>query len=258
MTFDYSVYSGAGNRFLLSCTDISNVESALHICRTLGLDGVLWVLPSDQADARLVIFNDDGSRPSMCGNGLRCTMAHVAALLSKKEIAIETDSGIYQGIVYSSDRVVVDMTLPSWQNRCCLLSHTLPELPSQVVCMHTGVPHLVVFVQDVSKIEMDVHGSFLRNHPDFAPDGVNVNFVQSLEQNRFLVRTYERGVERETLACGTGAVAVALTAFLYGHIEDTTAVIQTWGGEILIVSSCHERIYLEGAVVKEEHALLHI
>ncbi|EPP37785.1 Diaminopimelate epimerase [Chlamydia avium] len=247
------LYSGAGNRFILTTdTCLDQDHSFISIlCQEKQVDGILYILPSLCSDARLVIFNADGSRPSMCGNGLRCAMVHVSTLVSKKRISIETDIGVYSGIVYSSQRVFVDMTLPQWNYCCHQLSHTVPGLPTKVFFIHTGVPHLVVFVDNLSEIPVHVWGQFLRYHEAFSPEGVNVNFVQYLSNRECCIRTYERGLERESLACGTGATAVALVVSkCYGWQRGKIA-IRTWSDVILKVFLNHSRVYLEGPVEKE-------
>ncbi len=250
MIYKHSVYSGAGNRFILSetCPDITIIPS---LCKEYQVDGFLLVLPSSTADAKLIIFNDDGSRPHMCGNGLRCVVAHLSEVLKKDHISVETDSGRYSGRFYSWERVVVDMTLPDRNYTCHTLSHTLPGVPREVFSIHTGVPHLVVFVEDVSCVPVDLWGSFLRYHEDFLPQGTNVNFIQEIQTGEFQLRTYERGLERESLACGTGATAAALVVAQRYGLSNTQIPIWTWGDILIKISLEGDRVYLEGPVDKE-------
>lgn len=245
------IYSGAGNRFILSTEGSPDSNSICSLCREHQVDGMLCISPSSFVDARLVIFNADGSRPSMCGNGLRCAMAHVSTLVSKESISIETDSGVYSGIVYSFQRVLMDMTRAQWHYRCCQLSHTITGLPKTVFYIHTGVPHLVVFVDDVLQIPVYEWGKFLRYHEDFSPEGTNVNFVQLLSNQELLMRTYERGLERESAACGTGATAVALISSEYYGWQREEVILRTKDSAILKVFFRKGRVYLEGSVVKE-------
>ncbi|MEF9496582.1 bifunctional diaminopimelate epimerase/glutamate racemase [Chlamydia sp. 04-14] len=244
------LYSGAGNRFILSetCPEITTISI---LCKEEQVDGFLLVLPSSIADARLIIFNDDGSRPAMCGNGLRCAVAHLSLVLKKEDISIETDSGIYFGKFYSWDRVVVDMTLVDWKYRSHNLSHTISQLPKEIFSINTGVPHLVVFVDDVSCIPVDLWGSFLRYHEDFSPQGANVNFIEAIGSREFQIRTYERGLERESLACGTGATAAALVAAKRCNLSNTQIRIRTWSKILIKVSLDGDRVYLEGPVNRE-------
>ncbi len=244
---NFRLYSGAGNSFVLGETSLSPEEICV-LCAETRTDGYLLIQPSSLADAKMVIFNSDGSRPSMCGNGLRCAIAHVAEAQRKQHISMETDSGVYQGIFYSWDRIVVDMTLDDWQLSLFQLDHGLAFLPRSVGFAHTGVPHLVLFVPDVSSVDVSACGRLLRFHQHFSPDGVNVNFAEVLSPGRLLVRTYERGLERESLACGTGATAVALIAAQVYQWEASAIDICTWGKERLRVSWSAGRTFLEGSV----------
>ncbi|MFJ1509125.1 bifunctional diaminopimelate epimerase/glutamate racemase [Chlamydia crocodili] len=244
------LYSGAGNRFILSetCPEIATISV---LCKEEQVDGFLLILPSSVADAKLIIFNDDGSRPKMCGNGLRCAIAHLSSVLRKEEISVETDSGIYFGKFYSWDRVVVDMTLPDWKYHCHSLSYTISQIPKKIFSINTGVPHLVVFVDNVSCVPIDLWGSFLRYHEDFLPQGTNVNFVEGINSKEFRIRTYERGLERECLACGTGVTAAALVASRRYNLSNTQMRIRTWSDILIKIFLDGDRVYLEGPVNKE-------
>ncbi|WP_139414175.1 bifunctional diaminopimelate epimerase/glutamate racemase [Chlamydia abortus] len=250
MIYKPSLYSGAGNRFILSetCPDMTILPS---LCKEYQVDGFLLVLPSSVADAKLIIFNDNGSRPPMCGNGLRCVIAYVSQVWKKDHIFVETDSGIYSGRFESWERVIVDMTLPDWHYTRHLLSHTLPGVPKEVFGINTGVPHLVVFVEDVSCVPVDLWGSFLRYHEDFVSQGTNVNFIQEISTGEFRIRTYERGLERESLACGTGATAAALVVARRYGLSNTQIRIRTWSDMLMKISLDGDRVYLEGPVDKE-------
>ncbi|WP_100934607.1 bifunctional diaminopimelate epimerase/glutamate racemase [Candidatus Chlamydia corallus] len=246
---NYFIYSGAGNRFLLGET-LPEVEEVCLLCKEAQVDGFLCLKPSSYADAQLIIFNSDGSRPMMCGNGLRCVIAHLANQMGKSDISVSTDSGIYSGRFYSWDRVLVDMTMPDWQFSVHPLESRPDPLPEKVFFIHTGVPHAVVFLPELSTLDLSILGPFLRNHEVFAPAGANVDFVQLLGDCQLRVRTYERGVEGETAACGTGVVASALVAWnYYGWTESIR--INTWGGEPMTVSANGGRIYLEGPVTRD-------
>ncbi|AAD18659.1 diaminopimelate epimerase [Chlamydia pneumoniae LPCoLN] len=245
----YFIYSGAGNRFLLGET-LPEVEDVRFLCQETRVDGFLYLKPSSCADAQLIIFNSDGSRPTMCGNGLRCAIAHLASQKGKSDISVSTDSGLYSGYFYSWDRVLVDMTLADWRASVHRLESRPDPLPKEVVCIHTGVPHAVVILPEISTLDLSILGPFLRYHQTFSPDGVNVNFVQILGHCQLRVRTYERGVEGETAACGTGALASALVVSnSYGWKESIQ--IHTWGGELMTVSQNRGRVYLQGSVTRD-------
>lgn len=243
-TCNFWCYSGAGNQFLLT-HDLLDSNCVRYYCQEHQVDGVLCVQSSSVAHARLIIFNNDGSRPTMCGNGLRCTIAHLACELGCESLSVETDQGVYKGQFVSWDRVLVDMTLPDWHCSHHELCDPLPGMPARVSYIHTGVPHLVMFHTNIKNLCVHTWGSFLRNHEIFAPEGANVNFVQQLSPCQLCIRTYERGLERESLACGTGALASALVA---GFQKGNSIEVRTWSQMVLRISAQHERIFVEGPV----------
>jgi diaminopimelate epimerase len=216
----------------------------------IGADGVLVVDKSEKSDFKMRIFNPDGSEAEMCGNGSRCIAlyAHMKKIAPEK-MKIETLAGVINAQV-RADNVKVKLTDPKdirWN--LCLMIH---ECPYKVDFANTGVPHVVHFVKDIENIGVKELGSKMRYHADFSPSGANVDFVSvdNREKNRIRVRTYERGVEDETLACGTGAVASAIISAEAEHLASPIEV-QTRGGEILKVyfdevEGNFRNIYLEG------------
>jgi len=216
----------------------------------IGADGLLLLEGSDSADFKMRIFNPDGSEAQMCGNGSRC----IALYAYKKNIAsskmdIETLAGIVRASV-SGDNVKVRLTEPKdiqW-NLCLMIN----ECPYKVNFANTGVPHVVHFVKDIENISVKELGSSMRYHADFSPEGANVDFVRidDRDKKKIKVRTYERGVEDETLACGTGAVASAIIAAEAEGIPSPITV-ETRSGETLTVyfemlEGDFKNVYLEG------------
>lgn len=216
----------------------------------IGADGLLLLEESDSADFKMRIFNPDGSEAQMCGNGSRC----IALYAFKKKIAsssmdIETLAGIV-GASVSGDNIKVKLTEPKdiqW-NLCLMIN----ECPYKVNFANTGVPHVIHFVKDIENISVKELGSSMRYHADFSPEGANVDFVRIVDRNKkkIQVRTYERGVEDETLACGTGAVASAIIA---AEAEDISSpiTVETRSGEMLkvhfeMVKGDFKNVYLEG------------
>ncbi len=177
----------------------------------IGADGVLVLEPSRKSDALMRVFNPDGSEAQMCGNGARC----VALFVSQqgggngKPITLQTLAGALLARVQGG-RVTIGMTAP--KNLRLHLKLSAEGKPLDAGFVDTGVPHLVVFVNNVEKADVRRLGRLLRHHPHFAPKGTNVNFVQPAKASgsHIRVRTYERGVEDETLACGTGVAASAI------------------------------------------------
>ena len=236
-------YSGAGNDFIL----IDDREQTFPIDKTLisnlcrrkisiGADGLILLQHSSLADYRMRIFNADGSEAEMCGNGLRCLVKFILQVADIKALyTIETLAGIHTAR-YNADDVIVSMTPPSkiiWNQKI---------LGYKVHTINTGVPHATIFLDDIDNIDLNTIGKEIRYHKKFQPDGINVNIAKKLPNNTIKIRTYERGVEQETLACGTGATAVALTSKLKPPIS-----ILTHSRDTLIINfSNNKNITLQG------------
>ena len=201
---------GAGNDFVLvdnKLKDYARLARILCQRRTgIGADGLLVLEKSRKADFRMRIFNADGTEAEMCGNGLRC--AALFASKGKKNLKIETMAGIYEANIAGRNRVNIKMEEPKG------LKLNIPIVISgrkiKVNYVDTGVPHVVIFVQGLGKIDIDSIGRSIRYHKRFKPRGTNADFVEIVDDKNIKMRTYERGVEGETLACGTGAVASAI------------------------------------------------
>lgn len=207
-----SHYSGAGNTFLIVDNRKGQVPlHALHsMCETEETDGVLLLEESHVADYRMRIFNRDGKEAEMCGNGLRCFIHYLRKLsIFLPLYRIETKAGLQKGWV---EKETICTELPPPKN--LRLNIQLKEFSSPLHHLNTGVPHTIQFVESLDPLDVEKKGQMIRNHPFFAPEGTNVNFVL-LQEEGISIRTYERGVERETLACGTGAAASAIIA---GHL----------------------------------------
>jgi diaminopimelate epimerase len=210
----FTKMNGAGNDFVV----LDNLDSRLklgsgeiaHLCdrhRGVGADGVLIVEPpANGADFRMRYYNADGGEAEMCGNGARCFARFASRITGRQgQISFETPAGIIRAAC-EGENVKLEMSAPH-----DLTLDRQVQLSSGALTVHTvntGVPHAVVFVNDAAKVDVRGLGRALRYHPDFEPKGTNVNFVQPGQPA--IVRTYERGVEDETLACGTGVVAAAL------------------------------------------------
>lgn len=228
----------------------------------IGADGVLVIEPSLQSNSfKMRIFNPDGSEAEMCGNGARCAALWYGLKNSTAIMSFDTKAGVIQAEINSerdsaedsSRRVKVNMSSPSG------LSFDLPILVCgrslNVNSINTGVPHAVIFVEGLENIDVNLIGREVRFHEKFKPRGTNVNFVEISGADIISVRTYERGVESETLACGTGSVASAVISVLkFGLCEkqETKAIkVRTGGGEILSVYFTLEKdkivnVFLEG------------
>ena len=216
MKVPFVKYQGAGNDFvLIDCCRpgvlLSSDLGALarFLCDRhygIGGDGLLLVLDSTVADYRMRIFNADGSEPAMCGNGIRCLVDYVFKCRGAlSALAIETMDSILQ-CRHGGDQIAVQLGVPA-------IVHWPAKLAEgSAFVVDTGVPHAVLFVDDLDALDVAIQGRKIRFHALFSPHGVNVNFVRPDGKGGLCLRTYERGVEGETLACGTGAAAAAFVA----------------------------------------------
>jgi diaminopimelate epimerase len=209
---------------------------AMQVChrnRSVGADGLIVIVPSKKADFKWRFFNSDGSEAEMCGNGSRCA-ARFASIkkIAPKKMTFETLAGIIHAEV-KKETVMVQLTGASGLRMNVavpLAGHTRTGY-----FINTGVPHLVYLSENLSGEDVQAVGSASRWHEVFKPAGTNVDFVQIDGPHRLRIRTYERGVEGETLACGTGAVAAALIAAALRKASSPVTVT-TQGGDKLIVS----------------------
>ena len=233
--------NGGGNDFVLFDNRKKNLPEdysalAKKVCErkfSIGADGLLVLEEDAQADFRMVYYNSDGSRADMCGNGARC-IARLAHLLKAAPLKMnfQTDAGLMAAEV-SGDSVKVNMVNPK-DLRLDLSLKLEDQKEFSASYVNTGVPHAVVMVTDLEKIDVRDLGRKIRYHKEFAPAGTNANFVQLKDPRTLLVRTYERGVEDETYACGTGAVASAVIGGIQGQVTSPVECL-TKGGEILRV-----------------------
>lgn len=209
-------------------------DIAREVCRrrySVGADGLLILERAEGADLRMRIINPDGGEVEMCGNGARVSALYAAEKGLGDKLRILTGSGIVEAEV-ASGSVKLKMSDPKDVQLGKNLGVGRDMMTVQV--LNTGVPHVVHMVEDIKLYPVEEMGRKLRMHTAFAPEGTNVNFVGPVENNTVSVRTYERGVEAETMACGTGSVASAVALGLMGLAESPVKVI-TSGGEELTV-----------------------
>jgi len=237
----FSKLNGSGNDFnlvdnrqgILSKKDLPGVARSL--CRrnfSVGADGFIALEGSEREDFRWQFFNADGSSAEMCGNGGRCAAryAHEKGIAGDR-LSFETLAGTIRAEV-KGKRVNLQLPLP--EDLRLSLAIPLGSGTCQADFIKTGVPHIVIAVEDLDRVQVNPLGREIRLHPIFAPAGTNVNFIRPMGGSRIGIRTYERGVEGETQACGTGAVAGALVASIrWNHCSPVSVL--TRGGEILDV-----------------------
>ena len=198
----------------------------------VGSEGVLLVQPSSRADFRMRFFNPDGGEVDMCGNGARC-IARLASEIgaAPARMTIETAAGLLQAEV-EGDQVRLHLYDPKdWRLGRTL---TIDGTAYAYDFVNSGVPHVVMEVPDLDRTDVAKLGAAIRYHADFAPKGTNANFIQITGPDSLRLRTYERGVEGETLACGTGMVACGLVAGLKGRVRAPVKVTPA-SGDVLEV-----------------------
>lgn len=247
MLLQFTKMNGAGNDFVL----IDNRDQRLQLTREqirrvcdrhrgIGADGLFLLVPcaSGRADWAWEFYNSDGGTAEMCGNGARCFARFVQRLTGTTEpVTFQTGAGIIRAD-FDGARVTVNLTDP--RDLQLAQKINLASGKETVHSLNTGVPHAVLFVSDADKATVQPLGAEIRFHPQFAPKGTNVNFVQVLGPSSIRVRTYERGVEGETLACGTGVTAAALISARMHNFPSPVAV-RVQGGDTLEVSFQEEQ-----------------
>lgn len=255
MNIKFSKMSGNGNDFIIfdnrtgEYNYLYEKENFIEkICArglSVGADGVIFIENSNKADFKWQFYNSDGSIAEMCGNGARCT-ARFAYLegIAGKNMSFETLAGIIKAEIKDNNEVKTMLT-PAHSlelNKNILACGNNYEIHS----VNTGVPHAVIICNNLSTIDVYNIGKDIRYNKDFAEKGTNVNFIEKTGSHELSIRTYERGVEGETLACGTGCAASALIALKKGIVENPVSLL-TVGGKILTVYYEDEKtIYLQG------------
>ena len=243
MLLHFYKMNGAGNDFIVidnreldTDLDQDTIASLCDRHRGIGADGLLAVEPAQQgADYRFRYYNADGGEAEMCGNGARCFGFFTAHLAETEElptsVSFETIAGTLTAEIIGDD-VRIAMSEPKDLELKAPVE--IEGFESDLHSVNTGVPHVVTFVPDLILAEVVKHGREIRNHPYFAPGGTNANFAQVLAPDHIAIRTYERGVEDETLACGTGMVAAALVHHLLTGAESPVKV-DVEGGDTLVI-----------------------
>lgn len=240
-------YQGAGNDFVI-IDDRNNSfpvsqELIARLCNRyfgIGGDGLILLQNDAESDFKMVYFNSDGRESSMCGNGGRCAVrfAHNLGLI-QNETKFNAIDGIHEAII-EGNKIHLKMT-------------DVPEVFANMdfVFLNTGSPHHVEFVKDVEKVDVQKIGARIRSGEPYFEEGTNVNFIEITGENSLKIRTYERGVEGETLACGTGVTAAAIAAFETGKLKENEIHVAALGGNLSVkfertLSGSYENIWLTG------------
>jgi diaminopimelate epimerase len=236
----FTKMNGAGNDFVMLDNRAGDVQlgadQIARLCdrhRGIGADGVLVLEPAaNGADFRMRYYNADGGEAEMCGNGARCFARFADRVAGAREkVSFETPAGVIAAAL-EGESVTLQMSEPKDMR----LDVRISALGQDIHCHYvdSGVPHVVIPVNDISQANVHELGSAVRHHSDFAPRGANVNFLERRGDREIAIRTYERGVEDETLACGTGVVA---SAILFAATEnvDSPVVVGVRGGDEMSV-----------------------
>lgn len=246
MQIEFYKYQGTGNDFVLiddreNAFDDQNSELINFLCDRrfgIGADGLMLLRNADGYDFEMVYFNADGNTSSMCGNGGRCitAFANDLGLVNPETIHFVAIDGPHKASI--TEKGV----------RLKMIDVVEFGAHDKDFVVQTGSPHYVRFVEEVDKVDVFTEGRGVRNSPSFVTEGINVNFVERT-QNGINARTYERGVEDETLSCGTGVTACAIASHIAFSMESPVP-IKTLGGELMVsfqkTSKGFENVYLEG------------
>lgn len=263
--------NGAGNDFILidgskNKSTLLTKEQISKLCnrrKGIGADGIIIISNSKDCDFIMKYFNSDGSTGSLCGNGARCAIQYAAdsSRLKNEKAVFQSNNEKYSGEIVNNGLVKFDLKSPAKVKLNFRIKASNQLIKANFA--DTGSPHVVIDIEEVLALPKDLNsryrniqnfpvlevGKEIRYHKDFSPDGTNVNFVQ-IKNGEILIRTYERGVESETLSCGTGSVAAAIVTSVNKNLSSPIKLI-TWGGdEILVdfqkVGNRFERVSLTG------------
>ncbi len=247
MKIHFYKYQGAGNDFIMvDNRDLSfpktNTQLINKLCDRrfgIGADGLILLEPSENEDFTMVYFNADGNEGSMCGNGGRCIVAFA------KQLAVinnKTTFNAVDGLHFASiENEIVSLKM---------IDVTDIEVSDTHAFLNTGSPHHVSFTEEISDLNVKEVGAKIRYGAPYFETGTNVNFVEKTATDSFKVRTYERGVEDETLACGTGVTAVAIAAHNSNKTSDTSIKIEVLGGNLEVsfekIKNTYTNVFLKG------------
>ncbi len=248
MEFTFYKYQGTGNDFVMidnraGLFPIDDKVLVAKLCDRkfgIGADGLILLENADEADFKMVYFNADGAQSSMCGNGGRCTVAFAKQLgvLNSNETSFIAIDGMHKASINADGTVSLGMIDVDKINK-----------EKDYTFLDTGSPHHVIITDNVKEVDVQTEGSKIRYSGLYGDAGSNINFVEVMDGKLF-ARTYERGVEAETLSCGTGVTAVALASAEQGFVRGNEVKIETLGGELKVSFEQHKGgytdIYLTG------------
>ena len=231
MKHTFYKYQGTGNDFIiidnrLKLFDKNNTKLIEELCDRrfgIGADGLILLEDHNVANFKMIYFNSDGNESTMCGNGGRCIVAFAKYLgIIENKALFEAIDGLHDALI---EEDLIHLKMQDVVN---------VEANQNFVVLDTGSPHYVCLKSKVNDVDVKTEGAKVRYSNPFTKSGINVNFVEKINDNYFAVRTYERGVEDETLSCGTGVTAVALAMHYIGETEKNHIKLKTKGGKLQI------------------------
>ena len=240
MKINFSKYNGAGNDFIVIDDRNNNIENNSSLIKKLcnrnfgiGGDGLILIKESKSTDFEILHYTSDGNLGSLCGNGSRCAISFAFKnnIIGKKTL-FEAFDGIHEAEVINKDLIKMDMKINSQilQNK-------------YGTWLDTGSPHLVIEKENTDKLDVNLEGSSIRYNEHYNKEGVNVNFIEKISDETFKIRTYERGVENETLACGTGSTASAICMNYLEKSNSNLITMKCRGGDLKVQFKSNNKEY---------------
>jgi len=251
MQVKFYKYQGTGNDFIMidnrkQWFDTANQKCIEKLCDRkfgIGADGLICLENEHNFDFKMLYFNADGNESTMCGNGGRCIVAFAKFLnIIKDKAHFTAVDGIHKAAI-NKDVISLQM-----QNVTEIL------LNDDYIYLNSGSPHHIKYFNNVDKLDVKQLGSTIRYGKPYLKEGTNVNFVEQVNENTFKVRTYERGVENETLSCGTGVTAVAIASHKTGKTSSFKVTLNTKGGNLKVLftekGGVYKNVFLEGPAIQ--------
>lgn len=248
MTVQFYKYEGTGNDFIMidnrqnffPKNDIKLIERWCHRRFGIGADGLILLENDAQSDFKMVYYNSDGRESTMCGNGGRCIVAFAKQIgVIDNKARFNAVDGLHEATIQEDGKVSLQMK-----------SVPVVAVNEQYVFLDTGSPHHVTLVQDLENFDVQKNGAAIRYSSLYGAAGSNVNFVSQISENHFRLRTYERGVEDETLSCGTGATATAIAMHVLGKTTSNRIDLDVEGGRLQVAfekeNNTFTQVFLEG------------
>ena len=248
MEFTFYKYQGTGNDFVMLDNRLqqfpkNDIQIIKNLCDRrfgIGADGLILLENDSEVDFKMVYYNSDGNQSSMCGNGGRCLVAFAKALnIISNNATFTAVDGLHHATIDKNNTVSLEMK-----------TVTEVKIHSNYIFLNTGSPHHVLIVDDIKNLDVKTEGAKIRYSEMYIKEGSNVNFVKPISETEFSIRTYERGVEDETLSCGTGATAVAIGMHAIKKSQSNTVNINVEGGKLEVSfqkkNGIYSNIFLKG------------